>query len=84
MKEQVVEMCEQSIPMDTGHCFKLYPRGHSEEPDIRIPNMKETRKVSGNLQCKELEALRQRLEQETGSYAEKCEQELRKEKRFKK
>ena len=29
---------------------KLYPRGHSEEPYIRIPNMKETGKAGGNLQ----------------------------------
>ena len=44
--------------------FKLYHRGHSEVPDIRIPNMKETGTEGGNLPYKQLQALRQRLEQE--------------------
>jgi len=34
----------------------------SEEPDTRIPNV--NGKAGGNLQCRELEALRQRLKQE--------------------
>ena len=75
--------CEQSIRMDS---FKLYPREHSEEPDIRIPNMKETGKAGGNLYYKELETLKQRLEQELQyKYMEaklkKLERELRKERR---
>ena len=45
--------------------FKLYPREHSEEPDIRISNMKDTRKVAGgSRRYKKLGALRQRQEQE--------------------
>ena len=31
--------CKLSVTMDS---LKLYPRGPSEEPHIRIPNMKET------------------------------------------
>ena len=36
----------------------------TEEPYIRVPNMKETRKAGGNRRCKEMETLRQRSEQE--------------------
>ena len=45
--------------------FKLYPREHSEELDIKISNMKDTRKAAGgNRRYKKLEALRQKSEQE--------------------
>jgi len=43
--------------------FKLYPREHSQVPDIKISNMKDTRKVAGgNRRYKKLEALRQKSE----------------------
>ncbi len=65
------------------HSLKLYPRGHSKEPDIKIPNI--NGKAGENLQCKELEALRQRFEQECQykkleDKMKKLGQELRKEK----
>ena len=37
--------------------FKLYPRVPSEESDIRVPDMKETKETCGNIQDKELEGM---------------------------
>ena len=51
------------MTMDSFKLYLEYPV-KIEESDLRVPNMKETGKVGGNLQFKELEVLKQRLEQE--------------------
>ena len=43
--------------------FKLYPGVPSGESDNGVPDMNEIRETGGNIQNKELETLKQRLEQ---------------------